>query len=376
MKKLIVCITAPTSVILIEGQLKYFTDIGYKTYLLAPDDERTRYFCEREGCELLPVSIEREISIFKDVISFIKVIYTIGKIKPDIVNFGTPKMGLFAMLAAWIYGVKKRIYTCRGFRFEHEKNFKRKLLMSLDKLAIKGAHKVICISNSVKEEGVKFNIFSEINSIVINKGSSNGMPLNRFRPESIKRELTLNLVKQLDLENCVVFGYIGRLVDRKGINELYAAFTELYSQNNKLRMLFVGSPEFGQIQDKNLIDNMRKHPGIIMAGFQKDVPLYLSVMDVFVLPAWWEGFGNVLIQAAAMGLPVISTTGTGTRDAVSKDYNGLLISPKSISELFESMHLLLHDKVLRKKLGVNGIKWAKNFDSQIIWKGMEEIYKN
>lgn len=376
MKKLIVGITAPTSVILIEGQLRYFTENGYKTYLLAPDDERTRNYCEQEGCELLPVSIKREISIFSDIISLIKIIFIIRKIKPEIINVGTPKMGLLGMIAAWLLGVKKRIYTCRGFRFEHETGIKHKVLVLMEKLTSKISHKVICISNSVREEGFKFNIFSESKSVVINKGSSNGIPLTRFKPENIERELKLNLKKQLELDDCFIFGYIGRLVDRKGINELYAAFTDLYSQNNKLRMLFVGSPEFGQIHDKNLIDNMRKHPGIILAGFQKDVPLYLSIMDVFVLPAWWEGFGNVLVQAAAMGLPVISTTGTGTRDAVSKDYNGLLISPKSISELFEAMRLLLHDKELRKKLGANGIEWAKNFDSQIIWNGMEELYKN
>ena len=112
-----------------------------------------------------------------------------------------------------------------------------------------------------------------------------------------------------------------------------------------------------------------------MPGRTDEVPLFLSVMDVFVLPAWWEGFGNVVVQAAAMGIAVISTFGTGTRDAVSDGYNGILVPVKDIASLTDAMAALYLDSERRLLLGNNGIEWAKNFENEIIWKGMLEIYR-
>jgi glycosyltransferase involved in cell wall biosynthesis len=131
-----------------------------------------------------------------------------------------------------------------------------------------------------------------------------------------------------------------------------------------------------QIADKKLIEEIEGHPGIINFGKvkQEEVPGFMLAMDVFVLPAWWEGFGNVLVQAAAMGLPVISTTGTGTVDAVSDGYNGILVPVKSKEKLQDAMEKMMSDEKQRKEYGENGILWAQNFDRQLIWKGLDKIY--
>jgi glycosyltransferase involved in cell wall biosynthesis len=375
MKKLVVGITAPGSVILIDGQLKYFKSLGYDTYLLAPPHERVAEYCEREGCTHLPVEIEREISPKKDLKSLLQIYRHFKKIKPDVVNLGTPKVSLLGMTAAKLLGVKNRIYTCRGYRFEHEAGKKKSILIFMEKLTAKWAHKIICISDSVRDLGLSHNLFPADKAVVINKGSSNGFDLSRFTPAAVIEADRQQKKAELKLEDAFVFGFVGRLVDRKGIKELYTAFDELYTKNNKLRLLVVGPVEYEQISDKTLIDKMNAHPGIIMTGSQRNVPLYLSLMDVFVLPAWWEGFGNVLVQAAAMGLPVISTYVTGCKDAVSHNYNGILIKDKSPDELKNVMLQFYDDSSLRERLGNNGIEWAKNFDSKIIWNGMDKLYQ-
>lgn len=376
MKKLVVGITAPGSVILIEGQLKYFKSLGYETYLLAPRHERVTDYCEREGCVHLPVDIEREISPKKDLKSLWQIYKHFKNIKPDVVNLGTPKVSLLGITAAKLLGVKNRIYTCRGYRFEHETGKKKQVLIFMEKLTAKWAHKVICISNSVKQLGLEYNLFPESKTIVINKGSSNGFDLSRFNPAAVDVSATEQKKAKMGLGHKFVYGFVGRLVDRKGIKELYTAFDELYAANDNMRLLVVGPVEYEQVSDKTLIDKMNAHPGIIMAGSQRDVPLYLSLMDVFVLPAWWEGFGNVLVQAAAMGLPVISTNVTGCKDAVSHNYNGILIKDKSSAELRETMLQFYNDASLRERLGSNGIEWSKNFDNKIVWGGMDKLYQN
>lgn len=375
--KLIVGITAPGSIILIAGQLRYFKSLGYETYLLAPNHERVIEYCKNEGCTHLPVDFEREISLLKDLKALFQVLKHLKKVKPDVVNFGTPKVSLLGMIAAKILGVKNRIYTCRGYRFEHETGTKKKILVTMEKITASFAHQIICISNSVRDLGIENNIFSKEKSLVIHKGSSNGIDIERFHPSKISAEQKNHLKQELGLNDShFVFGFVGRLIDRKGINELFQAFDNLYQMNNSFRLLIVGPIENSQIADLSIIEKMNQHQAIQLVGTQSNVPLYLSIMDVFCLPAWWEGFGNVSVQAAAMGLPVIATDVTGSKDAVGKDFNGLLIASKSVEELQNAMSFLYSNEEKRKELGNNGFAWAKNFDSKIIWNEMDKIYKS
>jgi glycosyltransferase involved in cell wall biosynthesis len=376
MKKLVVGITAPGSVILIAGQLRYFKDLGYDTYLMAPNHPRVTAYCQQEGCIHLPVALEREISPIKDLKALIQVFKHLKNVKPDVVNFGTPKVSLLGMIASKMLGVKNRIYTCRGFRFEHETRMKKILLVTMEKVTASFAHQIICISNSVQTLGVDNAIFSADKSVVIYKGSSNGIDLERFNPNQVNANEKELLRNELGLTDATfVYGFVGRLIDRKGIKELFEAFSNLYSNDDSLRLLIVGPVEYSQLSDTTLFEKMTIHPGILVVGTQLNVPLYLSIMDVFCLPAWWEGFGNVSVQAAAMGLAVIGTDVTGSKDAVSNGFNGLLIPAKSTEALQEAMQLLHIDEAKRKQLGLNGLEWAKHFDSKRIWDAMDELYR-
>lgn len=374
-KKLLIGVSAEGSVVLLEGQMKHFKSLGYDTYLMGPYSERLAAYCEREGCKHLNISIKREISLLHDVVSLISILRIFSRIKPDIINLGTPKVSLLGMLAGRLLGIKKRIYTCRGYRLEHETGLLRKILILMEKITAACAHKVICISPSVREFGLENSLFPARKAVVIQKGSSNGIPLSRFNPNMVDHKEKASLQKNLNPENSFVFGFVGRILDRKGINELYEAFSKLRKKHNDIVLMVVGRFELSQIADPGLIEKMKADPAVILTGPQPNVPLYMSLMDVFVLPAWWEGFGNVLVQAAAMGVPVISTTGTGSRDAVSDGYNGLLVPPKSVHELVETMDKLYGDKALREEMGRNGLEWAKHFDSPIIWDGMEKLYQ-
>ena len=375
MKKLLVGISAEGTVVLLEGQMKHFKSLGYDTYLMGPYSERLAAYCEREGCKHLNISIKREISLLHDVASLFSILRIFNKVKPDIINLGTPKISLLGMIAGWLLGIKKRIYTCRGYRLEHETGLLRKILMLMEKITAACAHKVICISPSVREFGLENNLFPARKAVVIQKGSSNGIPLSRFNSNKVDPKEKASLQKNLNPENRFVFGFVGRILDRKGINELYTAFSDLRKQYPDILLMVVGRFELSQIADPGLIERMKADPAVILTGPQPNVPLYMSLMDVFVLPAWWEGFGNVLVQSAAMGVPVISTTGTGSRDAVSDGYNGLLVPPKSVPELVEAMAKLYSNKTLREEMGHNGLEWAKHFDSPIIWDGMEKLYQ-
>src|SRR3546814_840752 len=142
--------------------------------------------------------------------------------------------------------------------------------------------------------------------------------------------------------------------------------------------MMVGRPYWEQIRNRSIIEKYNTHPGIIMVGLQppETIPLFLSVFDAFVLPAWWEGFGNVLIQAAAMDVPIISTRSTGCMDAVADGFNGKLVDPRSPEKFEAVMRSFFDHRDKTKKYGQNGRIWAQNFKPEIIWKGLEHVYQS
>lgn len=375
-KKLVIGITAPSSVVLIKGQLSYFRKLGYSTYLIGPKSDLVENFCREERCMFIPINIKRDISVFYDMITLLQIIIVLGKLKPDIVNLGTPKISLLGMVASYILKVEKRIYTCRGFRFEHEKGLKRYILKFIEKIIARLSHKIICISNSVLQLGLDESIFSKEKAIVINYGSSNGIDLKLFKKENIEFESLRQLKEQHGLESKFIFGFIGRLIDRKGIKELYEAFSNLSKEYPNICLLIIGPIETNQVSNEDLINKYKWNENILLLGKinQEKLPKYIALMDVFVLPSWWEGFGNVLIQAASMGKAVISTNATGTKDAVKDGYNGILVSPKNSLELLSAMESMLKDDNLRHRFGINGETWVKNFDRESLWNEMHIIY--
>lgn len=375
-KKLVLGITSPGSGPLIKGQAKYFHSLGYSVYLMAPDDERIKKYCNDEKCFHIPINIKRDIHFFKDLFSLLKIYFALRKLKPDIVNVGTPKIGLLGSIAAALLGVKKRIYICRGFIYEHESGLKKKILMLAEKIASACVHHVVCISKSLEERGVQDGVFSANKTIVIGKGSSNGVDLTRFNPDTILLEKKNKVRHELQLNNKFVFGFIGRLINRKGIKELYLAFEQVNKKHPNTALIILGSITKGQFSDEWLLEKFNEHPNIHWLGFQEKVPLYLSVFDVLVLPAWWEGFGNVLIQAAAMGVPVISTKVTGCSDAVNNGFNGTLIPAKDVDALLRAMLFYMDNEELRTRHGNNGKKWAQNFSPEKVWLGLDELYNS
>ena len=375
--KLAVGITSPKSIVLIKGQLKYFSNQGYTVYLIAPKNDATITFCDQENAILVPLDISRNINIIKDIVSLFNIFRIFIKLKPDIVNLGTPKISFLGMIAAKTCRIRKKIYTCRGFRFEHEKGIKKKMLIAAERCTVNNSDLVIVISKSVLQFGINKGILNKNKSVVLGSGSSNGIDFNLFNPDNVSENVRNELINRYGLIDKFVFGYIGRIIKRKGFNELIEAFTGLYKYDKSIRLLVVGDPEANQL-DKISLEVARNHPGIIMIGSKQfdEIPIYLSLMHILVHPAYWEGFGNVLIQASAMGIPVISTKVSGCLDAVNDGFNGDLVEAKNSIALRMTMEKLKSDKMKRIQYGKNGIIWSRNFQSKDLWELMDSLYRN
>lgn len=370
-KKLILGVTVGGSSRLLDGQAKYFKEMGYEVHLISQDHFKEPVFCMKEGIEHLPVKdLVADIDPLKDIKALFQIIKYFRKIKPDIVNVGTAKMGLLGVIAAKITRVPKVIYTCRGFRFETESGFLKFLLVNFDRLIMKLVDHVIFVSPSLELASRKYRLPSKGKSTVIGLGSSNGVNIEAFNVKNIKVKDREVLIQELQLQDKLVIGFVGRVTRQKGAYELVAAFEKLYEENQNLRLIMMGHIKC----EEDFERRFRSHPGIIHIPFRDDVPLYMSLFDIFVLPSWREGFPNVPIQAAAMGIPVVVSDATGCVDSVKEGFNGKIYPVKNENQLADCLLAYVENKELRDVHGKNGMIWAKEFQPETIWNGIEQIY--
>lgn len=372
MKKLVLGVTVGGSSRLLDGQVSYFKSIGYDVYLVSQDHFKEQIFCEKEGCTHLPVTIEKDINPIQDLKTLRQIIRHFKRINPQIINVGTPKMGLLGLMAAKYLGIKTRIYTCRGLRFETEKGVKRAILLSMERLTVELAKKVIYVSPSLMCAAIKSGACIRNKSIVIGKGSSNGVNLMAFDHDFIDKEKRGELITQYQLTDKTVIGFVGRVTLHKGSYELVEAFERIHQEHPDTVLIMIGHLDCSKEFELKILS----HPAITHIPFQNDVPLYMSLFDMLVLPSWREGFPNVPIQAAAMGIPVIVSDATGCVDSVCDNWNGKIFKLKSVDSLTDSLRFYVSNPALRLEHGTNGILWSKNFRSENVWDGIENVYQS
>jgi glycosyltransferase involved in cell wall biosynthesis len=167
---------------------------------------------------------------------------------------------------------------------------------------------------------------------------------NFYDPVKIKREMDIS-------PSDFVFGYVGRIVGDKGINELVKAFTTVHQKYPNTKLLLVGWYEKDLDPLKKITyQKIKNNSSIIEMGYQKDVQKYLSVLDIFVSPSYREGFGISLLEANLMGKPVIASCITGYSEIVEEGCNGFLIPKKNLQALTDKMEWAINNPDVLKKM--------------------------
>jgi glycosyltransferase involved in cell wall biosynthesis len=200
---------------------------------------------------------------------------------------------------------------------------------------------------------------------VLGKGSIGGVNLDRFRPnpelrERIRQELQISL-------NAIVLIFIGRLNADKGISELINAYKQVRTLDDRLWLLLVGPEEENEVRGSLEIlgDTSNQVRRINYTNMPEQ---YLAAADFLCLPSHREGFGSVIIEAAAVGIPAIGSQIYGISDAIIDGQTGLLFEVKNTSQLKERIQILLDNQMLRKLLGNNARKNVEQYfeDNKVV----------
>ncbi|WP_218970577.1 glycosyltransferase [Alkalihalobacterium alkalinitrilicum] len=212
----------------------------------------------------------------------------------------------------------------------------------------------------------KEKLYTSMKSKVIGNGSANGVNLTKFDSGYKKRWGREIRQKYYLLQSDIIFGFTGRVTKDKGINELIEAFQVLSKEFNHVKLLIVGPSENYGI-DSGLYDWSKQSHSVIYCGYTDQVEKYYAAMDVFVLPSYREGFGTVVIEAEAMGVPVIVSDIPGPTDAMVKGQTGLVVPKGEVEPLIEAMSKMLNSS-LRSEMGNRAIMFVReNFEQKTLW---------
>ncbi|GAA2043633.1 hypothetical protein GCM10009720_25600 [Yaniella flava] len=313
--------------------------------------------------------MQRHIQPSRDLKSLIDWARAIRKVRPHVVNLGTPKASLLGIFAAWIHRVPKRIYTVRGLRLEGTSGLLSRLLWIMERATIMMATDVIAISPSLAKELVRRRLTSWDDVWLIGEGSSNGVDTVKIK-DRIAQVDGSSLRRQLGIEpGKFVVGYIGRVTPAKGVDVL---LTALKSTNLRadVELLIIGSIEDSALETVIQATSSR----IRVVPWTDDMWGYLPAIDLLCLPTLREGFGNVVIEAAAAGIPAITTRVTGAIDTIVDGETGLLVDARDAEALVDCFNLLADDRGLARRLGDNAQHRAETqFQPEKIWSGIEAI---
>jgi len=352
---IVVGVTHSQTCLVLEGRLRALREAGFRVTVVASPGHLLDRIARSEGVQSVAIPIQRGIAPCRDLISLVRLWRLLYRLKPDMVEFSTPKAGLLGTLAAKLCGVPRRVYMLRGLKLETATGFKRRVLLAAERLASACAHVVLCNSDSLRAEALALGVVPMAKLRLLGGGSSNGVDTERFSPGLSKMREQLGLRRE-DL----VVGFVGRLTRDKGVPELIEAFDTILEAEPRACLLLVG---WFDVSEDELCEDVRarivNNPRIHLTGFVASTAPYYRAMDLMVLPTWREGFPNAVLEAAATGIPVITTLSTGARDSVVPEVTGLLIPPGYSTAIAEAVLKLLRDPKRRLQMGKAARDWVR-----------------
>ena len=334
--------------------MRVFVEKGYEVSLICTmsDSFKEKYSGE---FNLIPVNMVRGISAKEMLTKPFEFYRIFKKEKFDYVQYATTNASFYAALPARLFGIKTRVYCSWGLLYVGYKGLKRTLLKWVEKYLCWSATHITVASRKNLEYAVADGLFPADKASVVGDGGTVGVDLEEFSYSKRGEYRSQVLTEFPLLQGKTVFGYVGRIERDKGIQELLEGFLSL--NNSEYVLLLVGPfDELRSKLDANLLIRVKACDNIIFNGFTREVPKYMSAIDILVHPTYREGFSMVIQQAMAMGCAIITTDIPGPSEVIVDGKSGVLVSPYSVDELAAAMSDLGMNDEKRERLVHNALE--------------------
>ena len=340
---------------------------GFTVYAIAPEDKYSSIF-DQHNIKFISIKVDRRgYNILKDI----KLVWSLTRIyrqiSPLIIHHFTIKPVLYGSLAGRFAKVPKIINSITGLGYTFmNSSWSKWFIYKLYYISQKSDDIQLIFQNP--DDRQLFLSEKLVRSNQSNLILSSGVNLEKFKRSDDQNN---------DDENQCTFLFLSRILYDKGIVELVQAMELVYQNKKKYNLIIAGEIDSGNpgLVSKDWIIKKGKLGFINWVGYIEDVVELLSKVDVVVLPSYREGVPHSLIEALAMGLPIITTDTPGCRVVVDHGSNGIIVQPRDSKALYEAMLKLAIDSGLRKKFGKYSLLKSKDFDVVKVNKETMELYK-
>lgn len=283
------------------------------------------------GCKIINTDIDRRgINPLTDITLLRRYFYYLKKVKPDLVITYSIKPNIYGGFACRMSKIPYCV-NVQGLGTAFQKPLLAWLVGFMYKIALKDAKTVF-----FENEG-NAKVFQNKKIIPVEK-------------QKILHGAGINLEKfhfhEYPNNDKVHFLYLGRIMKEKGIDELFIAVRSLYAERQDFVLDIVG---FYEDDYKEQVNDLVQDGIAIYHGFQENPIPYYAASDCIVLPSYHEGMSNVLLEAAAIGRPLITSDIPGCREAVDPGVSGILVKVKNMNSLRDGMETFL-DKTLDERI--------------------------
>lgn len=206
----------------------------------------------------------------------------------------------------------------------------------------------------------------------------NPVDLNRFNPAKYEKDYFRS--KWGVTKDETLIGLVGRLDPGKGQREMILAMPEIMAEFPACKLVLVGEETFGEQRDfsqelSSLVKELRLEKLVVWAGFQTQIPEVLKALDILVMPSYQENFANILLEAMAMQLPIISTDSGGTPEISDYGNCGLLVPPRQAKPLAQAVLRYLREPELSRRMALSARKRAEQvYALDVVLDQLEELY--
>lgn len=373
MKKICFVVSSPLTVhAFLSDQIRALS-AHYEVHLAVNADPGTIAHADLRKATLHRTRIERSISPLADFAALLQLIGILRRGHYAAVHSLTPKAGLLSAIAAFVARVPVRLHTFTGQVWVTRQGPGRSILKALDRVIAYLDTHVLVDSASQLDFLRAEKVLGPAAGRVLGKGSVSGVDTGRFRPDpearaAIRSELAIPAA-------AIVFLFVGRLTRDKGVRELAEAFRELAGTRGDAHLVMVGPDEDALAGD--LTAACGPHAGRLhLIGMSAEPEKFMAGADVFCLPSHREGFGSVVIEAAAAGLPAIGSRIYGLTDAIEEGVTGLLVNPGEVDALAAAMRRMADDERLRTGFAAAARARAlRDFSKEALTAAVVDLYR-
>ncbi len=333
----------------INGLLSELDRSKYDPFVISPKTPKLFSFLDKAGIDYSEVDMADSISPKADFVTARLVAKQLRRIRPHILHIHGNKAAMIGWLATHLWPVRRIITTVHNFPSNLDPSSKRyAITKQTNRVVFNSAKQLIAVSTELKrclEKDIGINA-RKITVI------PNGIDIARW--EAYRNIDCPDISRSLRLpDDAILIGVVGRLVPFKGHEVLLKSMKQVVASHPNAYLLIMGDGPLREKLEKQA-GKLEISPHVKFMGFADEPGRYMTAWDLFVLPSTNEPFGIVLLEAMAMGLPVVSTRAGGVLDIVEDGVSGLLAEPGDEKSLAGAIEKVLDDKKLRESLAQNG----------------------